>query len=222
MKCDRTASLRVRATLSMLICATMVFAAVEARADAYDDFNRAVAADDARSVSRMIGRGMDPNTANEQGEAALLAAAREGSLAMVKALIEGKANLNLRSPHGDTPIMLAALAGNLPTVKVLREAGAQINHPGWTPLQYAAVNGHNAVIDYLVSTGADLGLAAPNGATPVMLAVLANKTDTVKLLISNGFDLNGRNDKGESALEIARKKGFGEMEKLLRSAGAKG
>lgn len=222
MKCERTASRRRRATLSMVICVTMVFAAVEARADAYDDFNRAVATDDARSVSRMIARGIDPNTANEQGEAALLAAAREGSLAMVKALIEGKANLNVRSPHGDTPIMLAALAGNLPTVRVLREAGAQINHPGWTPLQYAAVNGHNAVIDYLVSTGADLGLAAPNGSTPVMLAVLANKTDTLKLLISNGFDVNGRNDKGESALEIARKKGFGEMEKLLRSAGAKG
>ena len=192
-----------------------------ARADAYADFNRAVATDDVRGVSRMLARGMDPNTVNEKGEAALLTAARDGSPAMIKALIQGRAKVNIRNEHGDSPIMLAALAGNLASVKSLREARAEINHPGWTPLQYAAINGHNAVIDYLISSGADLALAAPNGATPVMLAVLSNKADTVKLLVGYGFDLDARNDKGETALAWARTKGFDEIEKILRDAGAK-
>ena len=191
------------------------------RADAYEDFNRAVATDDVRTVSRMLSRGMDPNTVNEKGEAALLTAARDGSPALVNVLLQARAKVNIRTPHGDTPIMLAALAGNLPTVKLLREARAEINHPGWTPLQYAAINGHNAVIEYLISTGADLALAAPNGATPLMLAVLSNKGDTVKLLVGFGFDLDARNDKGETALAWAKKKGYDEIEKMLRDAGAK-
>ena len=195
----------------------MLAATGGARADSYTDFTRALASDDTKTVAQLIARGVDPNTVNENAEPALLYAAREGTTAMVRTLIRGKANVNVRTPQGDTPIMLAALAGSLETVKVLREAGAQINHPGWTPLQYAAFNGHDAVVEYLVSTGADLGLAAPNGATPVMLAVLSNKADTVKLLVSYGFDVDAKNDKGETALDIARSKGFREIEKLLRA-----
>lgn len=203
----------------ILILAVALSAGV--RADSYSDFTRALANDDVKTVSQLIARGVDPNTVNEKGEAALLFAARESTTAMVRALIQGRANVNVRNPQsGDTPIMLAALAGNLATVKVLREAGAQINHAGWTPLQYAAFNGHNAVVEYLVSSGADLGLSAPNGATPVFLAVLSNKADTVKLLVSYGFDVDARNDKGETAIEIARKRGFADIEKILQSAGA--
>jgi ankyrin repeat protein len=207
--------------LRLVLAGAAVLVPFAARADSYTDFIRALASDDAKAVSQLMARGVDPNSVNEKGEAALLFAAREGSTELVRALVRGKANVNVRNPQsGDTPIMLAALAGNLATVKVLREAGAQINHPGWTPLQYAAFNGHNAVIDYLVSSGADLGLTAPNGATPVMLAVLSNKADTVKLLINHGFDVDARNDKGQTALDIARAKGFTEIENILRNPGA--
>ena len=192
-----------------------------ARADTYEDFNRSVLVDDVRTLSGLLARGMDPNTVNKDGEAALLTAAREGSMGSVKALLQAKAKVNVRSPHGDSPIMLAALAGNLPLVKLLREAGAEINHPGWTPLQYAAIGGHNPVIDYLISSGADLGLTAPNGATPVMLAVHAKKAETVRLLIKIGFDLEARNDKGETALVWAKRQEHREIEQILRRAGAK-
>ena len=219
MRRERPASPAMRWVIgcAMVIAASV---AIVARADSFADFNRAVAADDVKTVSQMIARGTDPNSSNEKGEPALLFVAREGSLAMVKALIQGRANVNIRNAHRDTPIMLAALAGDLAKVKLLREARAEINHPGWTPLQYAAFNGHNAVVDYLVSSGADLGLTAPNGATPVMLAVLANKPDTVKLLVSYGLDIDAKNDKGETALEVARKKDFAEVAKILQGAGA--
>jgi uncharacterized protein len=210
-----------RVGLLILFSALVVTAAGQVRADAYEDFNRAIATDDATTVTRLLERGMDPNTVNEKGEPALMTAAREGAPAVVKALIRARVKVNLRNGFGDTPIMIAALNGNLAVVKLLREAGAEINQPGWTPLQYAAVNGHDAVVEYLLSTGADMALTAPNGVTPLMLAVLENKADTVKLLISYGFDVSARNDKGETALGWARRRDFKEIEQILRKAGAK-
>jgi len=210
-----------RTGLMLLFVAITATVAAQGRADVYQDFNRAVATDDARTVSRLIERGMDPNTVNEKGEPALVTAAREGSVAAVNALIRGRAKLDIRTAFGDTPIMVAALGGNLPVVKLLRQAGAQINHPGWTPLLYAAVNGHDPVIEYLLSSGADMGLSAPNGATPLMLAVSENKAETVRLLLSYGFDVSARNDKGETALTMARRREFREIEQMLRQAGAR-
>lgn len=207
--------------LLMLLSTLVVTAAGQVRADAYEDFNRAIATDDARTVTRLLGRGMDPNTVNEKGEPALLTAAREGSPAVVKALIQARVKVNVKNGFGDTPIMIAALNGNLAVVKLLREAGAEINHQGWTPLQYAAINGHDAVIAYLLSSGADLALVAPNGVTPLMLAVHANKAETVKLLISYGFAVTARNDKGETALAWAQRQEYKEIEQILRQAGAK-
>jgi hypothetical protein len=207
--------------LLTLLSALVVTAAGQVCADSYVDFNRAIAIDDAPAVTRLLERGMDPNTVNEKGEPALMTAARHGSLAVLRALIQARAKVNAKNGFGDTPIMIAALDGRLPVVKLLREAGAQINHPGWTPLQYAAINGHNAVIEYLLSTGADLALAAPNGVTPLMLAVHAQNAETVKLLISYGFDVSVRNDKGETALAWAQRQGHREIEQILRQAGAK-
>lgn len=211
----------LRAGWSLLVSAALIGAAAPARADAYEDFNRAVATDDARTLTRLLERGMDPNTVNEKGEPALITAAREGSPPVVKALIQARVRINVKNEFGDTPIMIAALKGNLPMVRLLREAGAEINQPGWTPLLYAASNGNDAVVEYLLSSGADLALAAPNGVTPVMLAVHANKADTVKLLISYGFDLTARNDKGETALLWAKKREYKDIEQILRRAGAK-
>lgn len=206
---------------AIALAALVAVASTPARADAYEDFNRAVATDDVRTLTRLLERGMDPDTVNEKGEVALMTAAREGSPAVVRALLQARAKVNTRNAFGDSPIMIAALAGNLPVVKLLREAGAEINHPGWTPLQYAATSGQTAVVEYLVSSGADLALTAPNGATPLMLAVLGNKADTVRLLIGYGVDVSPRNDKGETALTWARRKDYKEIEDILRRAGAK-
>ena len=221
IRCAGPGGYGIRELALLLLCAAVLGVASPARADAYEDFNRAVATDDARTLARLLERGMDPNTVNEKGEAALMTAAREGSPAVVKALLQARGKVNIKNEFGDTPIMIAALKGNLPVVKLLREAGAEINHAGWTPLQYAASNGHDAVVEYLLSSGADVALVAPNGVTPVMLAIHANKADTVRLLIGYGFDLNVRNDKGESALGWARKRDYKEIEQILRRAGAR-
>ena len=77
------------------------------------------------------------------------------------------------------------------------------------------------MIEYLISSGADLGLTAPNGASPVMLAVHGKKAETVKLLVSYGFDVNAKNEKGETALAWAKRDKREDIEVILRQAGAR-
>ena len=54
-----------------------------------------------------------------------------------------------------------------------------------------------------------------------MLAVLGKKPDTVKLLASYGFDVNAKNEKGETALALAKREKNEQMEAVLRSLGAR-
>jgi len=53
-----------------------------------------------------------------------------------------------------------------------------------------------------------------------MEAAYKNEIGTVKLLIENGADLNAKDKNGETALELAKRKGYENVVKLLRSAGA--
>ena len=64
--------------------------------------------------------------------------------------------------------------GWLPAVKFLvEELGADVNardHNGYTPLHHAAARGDNALIEYLVSKGADVKAVARSGQTTVDMA----------------------------------------------------
>jgi uncharacterized protein len=154
-------------------------------------------------------------------EAVLLVASRAGSLPVVKALVEGKAKIELRTRHGDTAIMAASFNGHLPVVKYLRESGAAINYKGWTPLLYAAHNGHTAVLKYLLEQGADPTTAAPNGVTALMIAAREGHTEAVNALIDYGVDLNQKNELGQDAVYWADRAELPAMVKLLKAAIAK-
>jgi ankyrin repeat protein len=69
-------------------------------------------------------------------------AARSGFEPTLDALLAAGAKVNIKNPFGDSAIMVAAIGGRLAIVKKLHARGAEINHPGWTPLIYAATGGH--------------------------------------------------------------------------------
>jgi ankyrin repeat protein len=54
-----------------------------------------------------------------------------------------------------------------------------------------------------------------------MDAAMGGNTDVVKILLSKGVDINAKNNKGETALSIARGKSFSDVVKLLKAAGAR-
>lgn len=171
-----------------------------ALAGAYDDALSAATSGDARALSSLLQRGIDPDTVDSNGNTLLILAARDGRTDAVQALLQYRAKINYRNAAGDSALMLAVLRGHEDTARFLIKAGAALNQEGWAPLHYAAFEGREALLDDLVAAGADVNAPAPNQATPLMLAARNGHIGFVRrLLVNPRTELNVLNDAGLSA-----------------------
>jgi len=173
-------------------------------ADAYVDYFRAVDTDNADGVAALLARGFDPNTLSTYGQTGLYLAMREESLKVAEVLVASPA---LKVDHvnaaGETALMMAALRGQLEWSKKLIAKGAMVNRAGWTPLHYAATGPNTEVVALMLDQGAAIDARAPNGNTPLMMAIRHGTEDSVILLVKRGADKKARNDRDESAADLA-------------------
>lgn len=188
-------------------------------AQSLDDVIRAVEAGNARQVTAWLDRGVDVNSTSPSGHSLLMIASRTGQRDLVALLISRRANVRQRSAQGDTALMMASLVGDLEIIRTLIAAGAELDHPGWAPLHYAAFEGRAAAVQLLLERGADKNAVAPNGYTALMLAARNGKAEAAKMLLYADPEVNHRTEKGETALSIARQKNMREVEELIRRAG---
>ncbi|MEY3062523.1 MAG: hypothetical protein RI994_1775 [Pseudomonadota bacterium] len=176
-------------------------------AGSYEDFFIAIKNDEVKVISSLFVRGFDPNTVDLNGEPAILNTLRHGSLKSFEFIVkQPKVNLNVRNSHGESALMLLCLKGDLELAKMLIKRDADINHPGWTALHYAA--DESAYID----------AESPNGTTPLMMAARYGNEKAVQLLINEGADLTLKNQLGLTALDFAVQGRRPESIKLLQSA----
>jgi outer membrane protein assembly factor BamB len=117
----------------------------------------------------------------------LLAAAKKGDAAAVKALLAKGADVNAKSAYGVTALGFAADRGQVEVAKVLIEHKADVNVKDSfyqaTPLSWAASRGHAGVVKVLVEAGAKdvesvLVSAAATGEIAVVRALL--ETNKIK------------------------------------------
>lgn len=88
---------------------------------------------------------------------------------------------------------LAYLAEKDQKFEKLYAPSADINRAGstgLTPLLFAARDGEDDILDFLVQRGADVNKANDEGMTPLGTAVAEGRTSTVLLLIKRGADVN--------------------------------
>jgi hypothetical protein len=102
--------------------------------------------------------------------------------------------------------------------KRLVEAGADVNLYGWPPLIYAAFNGHTAVVEYLITRGADIDATTENGSTALFFAARFGHLQIVELLLQNKADASIANDRGATADDWARQTGNTNIADILRQA----
>lgn len=124
----------------------------------------------------------------------LIAAAREGDVKAVRALLEEGADVNAAAGDGMTALHWAAQRGRVEVARVLIAGGAKIEAGtrigGYTPLHLAARRGHADVVKALLAAGADASAAATSsGVTPLHLAAAAvDGAASVSALLDNGVD----------------------------------
>jgi uncharacterized protein len=187
-------------------------------AGSYEDFFVAIKQDDGRAVTELLKRGFDPNTPDPKGLSGLYLALRDQSLKAAAALIASpKTNVEIRSAQDESPLMMASLKGNVDLVRKLIDRGADVNKTGWTPLHYAATNGHLAIIQLLLDEHAYIDAESPNGSTPLMMAAHYGTPAAVKLLLEAGADPSLRNQLGLTAIDFANRANRKDSAELIAS-----
>ena len=152
---------------------------------------------DSEAVKLFLRAGMSPDKTPFQ-QTAIVAAAEEGHLAVVKALAEAGANVNpalVAAGRGKNKAVLDYLLSRDPKKESI--AGA---------LYVAAGEGNR--IDFvrdLLDRGVDVD--AEWGGKPLMSAAYYGRLDILELLVKRGANVRATNDEGQTALHFAARSG---------------
>ena len=177
-----------------------------ASAGSYEDFFLAIKQDNAAVIQNLLQRGFDPNTVDPNGQTGLFIALREPSLNSAEVLIDWpKIDVNALNSKGESALMLAVLKDHQALAEKLIKKGADVNKTGWTPLHYAATNGHLALISLLLENNAYIDAESPNKTTPLMMAAMYGTAAAVKLLLEEGADPQLKNQQGLTAVQFAER-----------------
>lgn len=181
------------------------------------------------AVKLLLSKGAQVNQQDENGYTALLWAARRGDVEMLRLLRAGGADTQVRVKNGTVPpetganaLDLACSSRNAEAVKLLLEYDVSLDKTG-RPLINAAMDGSLDIVMLLVAQGAPVAVADPLGYTALMHATLTENgnAELLKLLLEHGADPNVKARDGNTALTIARRKGWQAALTLLQAAGAR-
>jgi ankyrin repeat protein len=142
----------------------------------------------------------------ESSPAALLGAAKQGNLDILKSALQAGIDPNTseleatRNPRHKTALMFAADRGHLKIVEHLILAGVDINlsdRPskklGKTPLMCAAESGHAEIVRLLLRSGAIVDAQDKRGQTALYYAVESDRAEAVRILLEFGADPHKKN-----------------------------
>ena len=144
--------------------------------------------------------------AAQEGDASLVAEAREGRADKVAQLLARGADVDASDKAGTTPLIEAATRGYADVVRLLLERGAKVDHPGenGTAFAEAVYSNHFDVADLLLARGADVNARNAQGSTPLFLAAYPGEVSAVRYLLAHGADITAQDARGRTALELAR------------------
>ncbi len=129
-----------------------------------------------------------------------------------------------RGSQARTALHEAAEGGDLANAKLTLK-----NHPdfisrkdnamGDTPLHLAARNGHEDIVQLLLTSKADVNAKDDWQQTPLHFAAAYGHMAVVELLLANGAEVNAKNADNKTPLQCAVKNGNGDVAELLRKHG---
>jgi ankyrin repeat protein len=206
----------------------------------HDRLLNAVVLDDAAYLRSAVQAGVlnvnqhIPAEAYPDGAPLIALAARSASLNVLRYLISAGADVNSRTPVNETPLMLAsfffdesqrglgrAFERHERAARLLVDSGAELENYAhhYTPLAYAAYQGNDNIVRFLIQRGARVNADAQLGGTyvntPLMMAAIQGHERVVRALLGAGADADVRIHGGLTAAELAAKHNHRSLAQLL-------
>jgi len=133
------------------------------------------------------------------------------------------AGSNWRQGFDSSALIYAAEQGFNAVVKILIVRGADIDYTdkkGYSAVAKTAINGHLTTLKIMINAGANVDVT-PEGRSLLMHVVDDNNMLLSQLIIAAGANVNFQDEDGETALRLARKKGYFDLDLMLVQAGAR-
>jgi ankyrin repeat protein len=161
-----------------------------------------------------------------RGRTILHLAALEGNAAAAETILALGPGLETKDRDGRTALDLALARADsrshMDTAEQLILAGAYSDHPiypyfapavrssnynirsgdGLAPLHYAAREGHEGLISFLIEKKADVNIKNASGAAPLHEAARSGNAGIMAVILDAGAEINAQDAKGNSALHI--------------------
>jgi ankyrin repeat protein len=169
-------------------------------------------------VLSLLGCGR-PADGTTGGSPALLALAERGDVSALDALLNRRADVDVRDSCRWTPLMKAAVNGHGDAVARLLAAGAAVDatdQGGYTPLLLAASNNHADVVALLLRHGAMIDAQEQTqGFTALIWAAKRGHLRTVETLLQQGADTTLPDFEGKTAADRAAAGGHDRVRALF-------
>jgi uncharacterized protein len=195
----------------------------------YSGLFAAAARGDAVQIKTLLAKGEKPDVREAYGRTPLHVATYGGHHEAMRALVAGGANPNTLENDRYDIVTIAAVANDVPTLKVALSLGASAKNitSRWdgTALIAAAHLGHAEVVRTLIRAGAPLDHVNNLGWTALIESIVLGDggprhTDTLRVLIQAGANVNLADRNRQTPLSLARSRGYKEMALILQRAGA--
>jgi ankyrin repeat protein len=142
-------------------------------------------------------------------------------IARIQQMIQNSPDLiNARGESGNTPLTQAAYKGWLKVTAYLMDHGADVNGGGIAALNAAATAGNRAMVELLLSRGADVNRKGGEGKTPLHTAAERKFQAVMEALLANKADVNAQDNYGYTPLLLAAQNGQTNIAQMLLTAGA--
>jgi ankyrin repeat protein len=186
------------------------------------------------TVQLLLEHGASVHVRNNNGQMPLHLASQHGLSGIVALLLKFGADVDAQDNDSMTPLLLLSqrpwgdYASITEAAQVLLEHGASVhmrNKDGLMPLHFASQSGFPRMVKLLLKFGADVDARDNSNITPLHFAVSSpfqcgssvsfsddsimpmGVIETIKLLLEHGANLETQNDKGETPIQVALRRG---------------
>lgn len=220
----------VAALLAFAVPAQAQIGPTASELSVYTGLHAAAARGDTADIEKRIAAGENKEAADARGRTPLHVAAFQKQHAAARTLLRLGANADKQEVDRYDIITIASVANDVEMLKVALAGGANAraitSRYDGTALIAAAHLGHAEIVRVLIEAKAPLDHVNNLGWTALIESIVLgnggkNHTDTLAALVKAGANVNIPDRGGITPLKLAEGRGYAEMVRILKDAGAK-